>query len=178
VREMQLSTVLDVGAGYPAKIGMVAETSTTLLDQLTPQPIVQRDFPNAEFVADDLEHPSRRNGRTFDLVICADVVEHLIDPDPCMKIIRSATRRFAILSTPERDIVRGTDCMHSPKEEHVREWNAREFRRYVESHGFQIVQQRLLPQGRLRPIELGWARLLRIRTPRWSGCQAVLCIPR
>ncbi|HXF53001.1 MAG TPA: methyltransferase domain-containing protein [Hyphomicrobiaceae bacterium] len=178
IEQHGLSTVLDLGAGYPGKIHLLGHVSLTLVDQATLAPIVARDFPYVEFIADDLERPGKLGRRSFDLVICADVLEHLMDPDPCMELIRSAAKRFAVLSTPERDVMRGTDCMASPKPEHVREWNAEEFRRYVESRGFNVVSQELLPQGRLSRLERVGAALLGLRGRRWTACQMIVCQPR
>jgi hypothetical protein len=53
------------------------------------------------------------------------------------------------LSTPERDVRRGPDNMKSPRKEHVREWNQRELRQYLQSRGFEVVRQALLPAFRV-----------------------------
>ncbi|MBM4422652.1 MAG: hypothetical protein FJ030_04575 [Chloroflexi bacterium] len=50
-----------------------------------------------------------------------------------------------MISTPERDVLRGPDALHCPKAEHVREWNRSEFARYLETRGLEIVEHRLLP---------------------------------
>ena len=39
--------------------------------------------------------------------------------------------------------------MKSPRKEHVREWNQSELRRYLESRGFKVVHQALLPAFRV-----------------------------
>jgi 2-polyprenyl-3-methyl-5-hydroxy-6-metoxy-1,4-benzoquinol methylase len=177
LRTNQLKSVLDVGAGYPAKLGLLGNVDITLVDQPTLQERLRTDFPNVEFVADDLENPTSLHDRKFEVVISADVLEHLIDPDPCLDFIREKTSRFAILSTPERDIIRGEDCMASPKAEHVREWNTSEFAAYVKSRGFRILTHELVPQARLFHIEAAVAKRIPIRSKRWSGCQMVVCAP-
>jgi 2-polyprenyl-3-methyl-5-hydroxy-6-metoxy-1,4-benzoquinol methylase len=169
----------DVGAGYPAKLPLLGDVKEiTLVDQSTLAPLVARDIPHVAFVPDDLENPTKLRERKFDLVICADVLEHLMDPDPCLQFIKNSTARFAVLSTPERDVVRGVDCMTSPKAEHVREWNADESRRYVESSGFDVIDQLLMPQGRLSQFKKSLASILGLKSKRWAGCQTIVCAPR
>lgn len=179
IKQHGLKTVLDVGAGYPAKLPLLGDVKEiTLVDQSTLAPLVARDIPHVAFVPDDLENPTKLRERKFDLVICADVLEHLMDPDPCLQFIKNSTARFAVLSTPERDVVRGVDCMTSPKAEHVREWNADESRRYVESSGFDVIDQLLMPQGRLSQFKKSLASILGLKSKRWAGCQTIVCAPR
>ena len=49
-----------------------------------------------------------------------------------------------ILSTPERDLKRGEECMGSNKPEHVREWNRSEFTALLEYFGFEIKDIQIL----------------------------------
>ena len=115
----------DVGCGYPTKLALLEEelASVTLFDQPTMEALIMQDFPGRRFVPVNLENPTA-TGERYDLVVCADVLEHLIDPDPCVAFLREmvGVGGFLVVSTPERDILRGKDCVASPKLEHVREW--------------------------------------------------------
>ncbi|MGH7342468.1 MAG: class I SAM-dependent methyltransferase [Candidatus Rokuibacteriota bacterium] len=172
--------VCDIGCGHPAKLrellepvadGIVGVDQPTVVDRLAAHP------PTIEFRAMDLEAPdvSGLHG-TFDLVVCADVVEHLLDPDPCVRFLGALLRPdgIAVVSTPERDVMRGPECMTSPKPVHVREWNAQEFAEYLGTHGFTVRRHALLPKGRM-----SWGqrlvRLLPLRSPELHGCQMVVC---
>jgi SAM-dependent methyltransferase len=136
-------------------------------------------LPAARFVEADLDELELDLGRSFDLIVCADVLEHLKHPDACLRFIRShlAEGGRALLSTPERDHLRGRDCMRSPHPGHVREWNAAEFRRFVGGCGLVVERQLMLPQGRTHPLELAASRLLGryLLSRRWASCQAVVC---
>jgi SAM-dependent methyltransferase len=156
MRREGLESVLDVGCGTGCKLVAhlepVARTSVGL-DQQTVIDLVQRLHPDARsrFVVADLERPAETNLGTFDLIVSIDVSEHLLDPDLLLDFIRAHCHpgSWVALSTPERDVRRGPDNMKSPRKEHVREWNQRELRQYLQSRGFEVVRQALLPAFRV-----------------------------
>lgn len=171
--------IADVGCGYPRKTMRLAPfaLAVTAFDQPTLASVVARDFPSLRFRPIDLARPGAAKEH-FDLVVCADVIEHLLDPDPCLGFLRDllGSHGILILSTPERDRVRGVHCLSSDKPEHVREWNADEFGRYVRSRGFDVVDHLLLPPARLTAaqraaIAAGGER----DSARVAGCQVVVC---
>ncbi len=55
-----------------------------------------------------------------------------------------------MISTPERDILRGPDNTSSPQPEHVREWNRAKFREYLESLGFMVTEHEIMPSFSIR----------------------------
>ncbi len=76
------------------------------------------------------------------VVICADVVEHLLDPHPLLKILAACYTNGAIVltSTPDRVRVWGKD--HNgppPNPSHVREWALEEYRRLLEDNGLPCI---------------------------------------
>jgi 2-polyprenyl-6-hydroxyphenyl methylase/3-demethylubiquinone-9 3-methyltransferase len=156
MRSEGLGSVLDVGCGIAYKLVTylepVAETSVGI-DQQTAIDLARKLHPQARsrFVVTDLERSAETGLGTFDLVVSIDVIEHLLDPDLLLDFIRAHCHResWVVLSTPERDVRRGPDNMKSPRKVHVREWNRSELRRYLESHGFQVVRQDLLPGFRV-----------------------------
>lgn len=87
------------------------------------------------------------------LILCADVIEHLVNPAALLAVLRSlmdGTRGrapLAILSTPERDLVRGRDHIGPPPNaHHVREWNQRELCEWFSNEGFVIREWRRMPE--------------------------------
>jgi len=173
--------VADVGCGYPFKasayLDPVAE-SLLLYDQETMNAVIGRDFPHLQFQAIDLENPGDPI-TAVDVVVCSDVIEHLLDPDPCLKML---TRMLApdgvlILSTPERDVLRGENCLTSHKPEHVREWTKAEFADYLKSRNLTILDHGLAPEKKLSTIGnllLPIASKL-LKNRKWNGCQYVVC---
>lgn len=75
-------------------------------------------------------------------IVCADVIEHLVDPTGLMTILRDllAESPFALISTPERDKTHG--AAHAgppPNPSHVREWNLGELERYATASGLDVA---------------------------------------
>jgi lipopolysaccharide transport system ATP-binding protein len=180
--ERGAQSFLDVGSGPGAKVAeLIAPlcSDLVLIDQPSCHEIVARELPAARFVAADLDALDLDLGRGFDLVVCADVLEHLKHPAGCVDFVRAhlSDGGRAVISTPERDRLRGRECTESPHPEHVREWNAAEFRAFLEHCGLEVERQLLLPPGRTGAAERLASRLLGRFVPlrRWTACQAAIC---
>lgn len=76
------------------------------------------------------------------IVICADVIEHLRNPRSLLKNLAhfSEYARAIIMSSPERDLLRGVSDFGPPENPaHVREWNLTELKQYITSMGLNIA---------------------------------------
>ena len=75
------------------------------------------------------------------LVVCSDVIEHLARPEALLTTLANLLEvaPVALLSTPERDLVRGADD-HGPPANvaHVREWNRSELSMLLRKAGLTI----------------------------------------
>lgn len=143
----KINSVIDIGCGVGTKLFDLIVPfcpNVTGVDQPEAIHYCKDTYGIGHFFVDDLEHPDKSLYDQYGLIICADVIEHLFDPDPLVELIKhiSGKGSWIVLSTPERDKLRGKDCMQSTKREHVREWNAAEFKVYLESRGLQVVEQR------------------------------------
>ena len=180
-REMDQCSLADIGCGYPNKINeliLPVTKNVTLVDQPSVERLLETRFPQMNFIPLNLEMTGISLDAKFDCVVCADVIEHLMDPDPLLAFIHRilAPDGLAVISTPNRDIERGSNCLNSPHPEHVREWNFLEFAKYLSISGFDVLEHSNLPKGRLSWIEetmLPLARLLKIT--RYNGCQTAIC---
>lgn len=166
-RELGLPSTLDLGCGLPDKlIEHVAPhcRRVTGVDGWQETIAACRDaYPAGDWIAGDIEDPSLGLPGPFDLVIAADVIEHLFDPDSLLRLIARVSHRGTrvVLSTPERDLRRGVADTGPPANPaHVREWNAVELRAYLEMRGFTVRD----------------ARIVRLRDGMWT-CQLVTCDP-
>jgi SAM-dependent methyltransferase len=174
--------IMDIGSGPPIKMKTFFEESGAeirLIDQPAVKTLASELLPRAKFVAADLETIDLDLGTKFDLVICADVLEHLLDPTPCLRFARNhlAQDGLLVVSTPERDVVRGKSCMECSKPEHVREWNAQEFVSYLRSQGLRVLSHSVVPQrpvGRWRYVR-AWLGHALGRPPGWFSCQMAVC---
>lgn len=82
-----------------------------------------------------------------DLLVCADVIEHLPNPDDLLEFIAEIDFQELIISTPERDAVAGRKDFGPPENTaHYREWNAIEFKNYLRQ--WFDVKEQLIFEGR------------------------------
>ena len=182
-QELGLSSVADVGCGTGWKaehfFGPIAERFI-LVDQPTIQPIAEATCPSGVFLPRNLEAASLDLPQPVDLIVCADVIEHLSEPDQLLTSIREAVHPehgIVVFSTPDREIIRGKANMQSPHPAHVREWSSAEFRACLEAYGYVVQSQHLDPPKRIPKLEERLAKRLAGVLPlrRWLGCQTAVC---
>jgi hypothetical protein len=121
-------TVCDLGCGSGFKlVNYLGEFDTIGIEVPATVEFLKSKYPDRRWVDDDTLVPPYA-----DMLICADVLEHVPNPDSIMGFIRDAHPLKIILSTPERDI-RNEPTLGPPGHTcHCREWNMAEFKAYVE----------------------------------------------
>lgn len=88
------------------------------------------------------------------VVICSDVIEHLVNPLPLLRGLRSLLEDapIAVLSTPERLLAHGFQASGPPRNPcHTREWRLGELTRLLEACDFQIVHAGLTRSNDAEP---------------------------
>jgi SAM-dependent methyltransferase len=139
-----LTNILDVGCGLGAKLNeLIYPVCKDIVGIDTKHSIdaCRKKYSFGQWFIDDIENPSLKLDRTFDLIISSDVIEHLVDPDKLLEYIERFSHKDTciILSTPERDLLRGSNSNGPPSNEsHVREWNKSEFNNYLGSKNYRI----------------------------------------
>jgi Methyltransferase domain len=121
-----LRSVLDVGTGSAFKLLQYFGHLETLgMDLPRTVAWLRKKYPHRNWT--DRFEP--RTG--FDLLICADVIEHIPDPDQVLNLIEQCRPRFAVISTPDRTLL--TRGLNGPpgNKAHVREWAFTEFAQYI-----------------------------------------------
>jgi SAM-dependent methyltransferase len=184
VGERGFRSVLDVGCGPCVKLTeLVVPVCADVegIDQASAIAAAKKLGTRAALREIDLENCERTAAwRTFDLIVCADVVEHLLDPDPMLRLLRRLghERTMILISTPDRARLRGRGCMASEKPEHVREWAEAEFVTFLRSRGFAIERVKRLP-GDDAPVRRGLMREMAFRAglagTSEHRCCTVLC---
>jgi 2-polyprenyl-3-methyl-5-hydroxy-6-metoxy-1,4-benzoquinol methylase len=67
-----------------------------------------------------------------DMIICADVIEHIKNPDSVLQYFEYLKPKVIVISTPDRDLL--LNYNGPPKNPaHVREWSYKEFSEYIGS---------------------------------------------
>lgn len=134
--EKGLKSVVDIGCGSGYKLLKYFKDFDTLgLDVVETFEALQRRYPSRRWGINDFAQPVAAQ-----VVISADVIEHLLNPDKLLEYIVSIRPTIVVLSTPDRNLMRmgshnGPPC--NPN--HIREWGMAEFHAYV-SHYFTIVE--------------------------------------
>lgn len=140
------SHIIDIGCGRALKLAKLhPEFKVIGVDYGSNIQYCRSQYNFGQWIESDLEHDLHLpiDGETLNncIVVCSDVIEHLVDPT---KLLTSLKRlldraRAGVITTPERDLVRGKDDFGPPKNpSHVREWNLEEFQSLVSSFRFKI----------------------------------------
>jgi 2-polyprenyl-3-methyl-5-hydroxy-6-metoxy-1,4-benzoquinol methylase len=135
--------VMDIGCGGGFKLLKYFRDRYTIGVDLPPTvEWLRREYPDRAWATWDnwltLEKP--------DLIISADVIEHLPDPDVLLHFIAKCNPKWIVLSTPDRDRLQAMFHDGPPKNLcHCREWTAPEFREYVSSRF--VVVDHYIPVG-------------------------------
>lgn len=155
--------VFDVGCGPADKLMYLAKkTSCRVVGFDQPSIVLKnqsRHGGKATFLACDFEvdNPLKLiDTMSPSFIVCSDVIEHMHDPDSLLRFIKklASNKTTFIISTPDRDSLRGKSCTAAEKPEHIREWNKEEFLSYLDDRGFKIIQS-----VSSVPLKLTWSNL-------------------
>ena len=151
-KDNNYKTVLDIGCGSAYKlIKYFRDKKFVGLDLEPNLSFIKDRYPLYDFRESDFNNPPSED---FDLIICSDVVEHVLDPDELLNFINSITFKHLVISTPDRDVIQsmqrsfGWDVnTNGPPHNlmHVREWSFPEFNDYVSRH-FKIERHFMTPK--------------------------------
>lgn len=134
--------IVDVGCGYAPKLETLhaqrPDWDFLGIDHGLNIQWCETQHAWGQWLTIDLEHPHSYDA-TGSILICADVIEHLIDPGPLLDGIRRSGCTRAVLSTPERDLNWGANHNGPPPNPcHVREWNRDELGAHLTGAGLTV----------------------------------------
>lgn len=137
--KMDGHTVIDVGCGSGFKlVKLFGNYHTTGIELASTCEWLVRKYPSGIWYDFEKVNPAEM---VADLVICSDVIEHVKNPDSLMDFLKKIQCRHLLISTPERDSIRGLRDFGPPQNtSHFREWNKEEFCGYV-SRWFSVDNQ-------------------------------------
>jgi hypothetical protein len=139
--EKNYRSIIDVGCGSAFKLLNVLGGYDTIGIEIEPTyGWLCKEYPDRHWLLfNELDPETVR----ADLVICSDVIEHIDNPDTLLLFLKNISFKQLLISTPERDGVAGKGDYGPPENPaHYREWNAVEFKNYIEKW-FQIEEQRI-----------------------------------
>jgi hypothetical protein len=131
--ENGVKAVYDVGCGSAFKLMKHFEEYQTIgFDVPETIPFLRRTYPDRVWKSVPF---SDRSTPPAELVICADVIEHVPDPSELLEFLRSIAARWVVLSTPDRELVydEASPYRLGPpgNPTHIREWTFDEFEKYI-----------------------------------------------
>jgi hypothetical protein len=152
MQENKLKNIVDVGCGSGYKlIKYLGEFNTIGVETEPCFSLLKSIYPDREWLISGEKERSFNNYNSLynnDVVMCSDVIEHIIDPDILLDYLISLNAKYYIISTPCREVL----CKNSRYAEayneswqgppinqsHVREWTMSEFIEYL-SIKFNII---------------------------------------
>ena len=150
--EKGYKTILDIGCGSAFKlIKYFRDKKFVGLDLEPNLSHIKDKYPLYDFRLSDFNSPPTES---FDLIICSDVIEHLLEPDDLLAFINNISFKHLVLSTPERGTIQNLQKsfgwqvqVNGPPHNlmHVREWSFDELRKYL-SQWFNIESQFMTPK--------------------------------
>jgi trans-aconitate methyltransferase len=151
IQKKKLPVVADVGCGLAPKLAWLHQKFPDQefwgIDQPNAIALCKKNYAFGNWLGVDFERDPVSPPVRASLSISSDVIEHLENPDVLLDYLRKITAPggYILISTPERNALRGKGCMSSGNAYHVREWTKEEFANYLESRNFKILEHRILP---------------------------------
>lgn len=179
ITKNRLQNMLDIGCGFGQKLKEIVYPVCNDLTGVDTQHSINFCKQNHNFgkwYIDNIENSSLDLNKKFDFIISSDVIEHLVNPDKLLFYIKkySHDNTFIVISTPERDMLRGKNSLGPPENKaHVREWNMSEFAKYIEHSGFKILKHFLVKDRRRSSVYVS-RNGINLITPK-DVCQVVYC---
>jgi 2-polyprenyl-3-methyl-5-hydroxy-6-metoxy-1,4-benzoquinol methylase len=182
--KISANSVLDVGCGVATKLNLFFGNSFSVygVDQKSAIEICQKKYKKGVYLEEDFESPSlkiKKFIQSADLIICADVIEHIYNPDNVLTYLRefSDAQTTIVISTPDREALVGKQAISPGNPYHIREWSSDEFKVYLENFGFEILDHKTLPAFRFQVDKITvkyWIKKLKKGLP-IADNQVVIC---
>jgi len=142
VDEIGAISVADVGCGSGFKLVSFFGDMLTVGYDLEPTlSYLRKAYPGHAWLESNLDesfHPM-----PVDVVISADVIEHIPDTDKYLAMLKRFCARYYVVSTPDRARPGHLSEEGPPKNNaHVREWHHDELAAYFAYHGFNVLASR------------------------------------
>lgn len=135
--------IIDIGCGSGFKLIKYFDDKETIGIETEPcLTFLKSKYPNKLWINSGEPEKSFINYKeSCDIIICADVIEHILNPDDLLNHIKQYNFKYLVISTPDRAILKtmkeyGLKAWFGPpvNRSHVREWTFEEFNEYLKTH--------------------------------------------
>jgi hypothetical protein len=128
----EFKVIYDIGCGSGYKLLKYFKDFVTVgVDLEKTVTWLKEKYPERKWTENITGYPN------CDLLICSDVIEHVVDPDMMLSLISMCQPKVIVLSTPDRDLLKNGQDGPPHNLAHVREWSFIEFEKYI-SQTFKI----------------------------------------
>jgi SAM-dependent methyltransferase len=129
--EGKIASVLDLGCGNPIKLKNLGLMDVTGIDYPNKIADITRRGVEGRWIGQDLNHHFNLH-KKFDLIIAADVIEHLNSVTEFFKVVDThlADGGTLLISTPDKRTTGESNILH------VQEFDGNEFSGILAAHGF------------------------------------------
>ena len=142
---LEAATIVDVGCGSAEKVAVFRDEYKIVgVDFGVNIEACRARYDWGDWIGADLDDddsPLPLSSLSDSIVVCADVIEHVVHPERLLRKLRDLLERGAtalVLTTPERDLRRGRKHIGpSPNVAHVREWALDELRGFMADEGLE-----------------------------------------
>jgi hypothetical protein len=144
MKKYGMNSIIDIGCGSAYKlITYLGDYETIGIELLQTCEWLTEKYPDKNWLVSDFTIGKKLSA---DLIICADVIEHLVDPDELINFINDISFKYLIISTPSRNLLsrpwQKGFWGPPPNPVHIREWSFNEFHKYI-SIRFDIIDHRI-----------------------------------
>lgn len=144
MKKYNLISVADFGCGSAYKlITYLGEYKTYGLELPVNLEFLKNRYPDRVWLDSSFD---KNLDLHVDVLICSDVIEHLVDPNELLEYLQKVSFKFLVISTPDREIMYPKESLlqRGPPQNpsHQREWSYREFDQYI-SRYFKVIDHRV-----------------------------------
>lgn len=144
MKKYNLKSVADFGCGSAYKlITYLGEYKTYGLELPINLEFLKNKYPDRTWLDSSFNKNLDLN---IDVLICSDVIEHLLNPNELLEYLQKISFKFLVLSTPDRSIMYPKESLFQnglpQNPAHQREWNYKEFDQYISKY-FKIIDHRI-----------------------------------
>jgi SAM-dependent methyltransferase len=133
------SSIADIGCGSGYKLLKYFKNYNTFGFEIDPSlSFLLKKYPDRNWIRSDFSvEPSPKK---VDMIVCSDVIEHLINPNQLLDWLQKFDFKFLVISTPDRDkLLQKQGKIQSQtgppvNRAHVREWSFDEFEKYISKY--------------------------------------------
>lgn len=148
IEGLNIETVLDVGCGEGFTLKKLEEKGIgkKLLGIDSSKEAIdlgKKQYPSLDLNLGDIFNIKAKD-KSFDLVICTEVLEHLKEPDKAIRELKRVSKKFIILSVPHEPFFKLFNFTQWGKDiGHINNWSLGSFKKLLMSEELTLLKVKL-----------------------------------